>query len=164
MFCRSCGNQIEEGWKVCPKCGNEVVIEAEKKPDGGGKSETYNNTEQENDELKGQMKLMKSLIREHPIRSILCVPVVIEILFLVYTVITYNFYTVRVYGLMAVINDFLPIVANFVFCDIGLWLLYGPKNYKQVKEKVTGKIQKGNGVISHVVEFIVALVLIFMHQ
>lgn len=24
MFCRSCGNQIEEGWKVCPNCGVEL--------------------------------------------------------------------------------------------------------------------------------------------
>lgn len=119
---------------------------------------------EEGAELKENMNLIKSLIHEHPVRSMLCVPVIIWIIFLVYIVFTYNFYIVRVYGLAAVINDFLPIISDFAFCDIGLWLLYGPQNYKQVKEKATGKIQKGNGVIPHIAEFIVALVLILIHQ
>lgn len=24
MFCKNCGNELEEGWKVCPNCGGEL--------------------------------------------------------------------------------------------------------------------------------------------
>lgn len=38
MFCKNCGNEIDEKWKVCPNCGREVVEVAEKskkkKPNG----------------------------------------------------------------------------------------------------------------------------------
>ena len=30
MFCVNCGNQLEEEWKVCPKCGVEVVRQQKK--------------------------------------------------------------------------------------------------------------------------------------
>lgn len=31
MFCVNCGNKLEEEWKVCPKCGTEVIKQKEEK-------------------------------------------------------------------------------------------------------------------------------------
>lgn len=117
------------------------------------------------DELKGQMNLVKSLIQEHMVRFILCIPVIICIVYLLYQIFTYNFHNLF-HGqgsLSGVIQDFLPVVDGLIFCDVALWLLYGPKNYKEVKEKVTGEYQKGYGTLSHIIAFIVAVILIFTY-
>lgn len=29
MLCKYCGTEIKEGWKVCPSCGTEVLLETE---------------------------------------------------------------------------------------------------------------------------------------
>ena len=122
-------------------------------------------TDNDMDELKGQMNLIKSLIQEHMVRSILCVPVIICIAYLLYQIFTYNFHNLF-HGqgsLFEVVQDFLPVVDGLIFCDVALWLLYGPKNYKEVKEKVTGEHQKGYGTLLHMIEFIVAVILIFTY-
>ena len=29
MLCKRCGKEIQEGWKVCPSCGTEILPETE---------------------------------------------------------------------------------------------------------------------------------------
>ena len=142
-------------WKKCKRTGIITDI----------KKEVVEMKESDNDELGEQMVLIRSLIQEHMVRSILCVPVIICIIYLLYQIFTYNFHNF-LHGqsnLFSIIQDFLPIIAGLIFCDVGLWLFYGPKNYKEVKEKVTGEYQKSYGIVSHIIAFIVAVVLVLIY-
>lgn len=60
MFCRNCGNEIEEEWKVCPKCGiilkNKKVedIEQENNLDSNKMADDNKNRKEMKEELLGK--------------------------------------------------------------------------------------------------------------
>lgn len=165
MFCTTCGKELKEEWSICPYCGNETNDENEKKEKKEIiKTENTYNAEDEDVDLKSEIKLIKGLMYQHPVRIVLCIPIIIYMIYLLYLLFTYNFNNL-LHGqnfwatLPMVIRDLIPIFTGLILSDIGLWLFYGPKNYKQVKENVTKKSQKGYGIASHILALIVALVL-----
>lgn len=73
MFCQNCGKELEENWTICPYCGNEILPmekEAEGEIKKGG------------EDADEDIKLLKVLIREHPWRAALCIPIILYVLYL----------------------------------------------------------------------------------
>lgn len=134
MFCQNCGKELEENWTVCPYCGNRILSEGK---------ETENEIKKGGEDGDEDIKILKALIREHPVRSILCIPAVIYMLYLIYQLITTDLSRLTIW-------IFLKFCIRSTYCTTALWLLYGPVNLKEVKEKVNKKPQKGYGIAYHV--------------
>lgn len=151
MFCTKCGKELREDWSVCPYCGNEWYEEENK----GRESACF--IDDEDDDVKNEKKLIKKLICEHPVRSVLCIPIIIYMIFLLYEFMTYNFSSGK--NIFAIIIDLLPIFFRMDFCGVVALFIYGPLNYKQVKEEVTQKPQKEYRIILDVLGLIVVFIL-----
>lgn len=144
MFCQNCGKELEDNWTVCPYCGNRILpIE----------NEVEDEIKKGGEETDEDMKLLKTMIQEHPVRAILCIPAVIYILYLIYQLISTDFSKLTIWM-------FINICVKGAFCNTALWLLYGPVNLKGVKEKVKKKPQKGYGIASHIGSVIFGLVIL----
>lgn len=144
MFCQNCGKELEDNWTVCPNCGNRILpVE----------NEVEDEIKKGGEEADEDMKLLKTMIREHPVRTLLCIPAVIYILYLIYQLISTDFSNLTIWM-------FINICIKGVFCNTALWLLYGPVNLKEVKEKVKKKPQKGYGIASHIGSVIFGLVIL----
>lgn len=143
MFCQNCGKELEENWTICPYCGNEILPmekEAEGEIKKGG------------EDADEDIKLLKVLIREHPWRAALCIPIILYVLYLIYQIISKSMSELTLW-------TFIDACIKWTYCDTALWLLYGPVNLKEVKEKVRKKPQKGYGIASHIGSVIVALIV-----
>ena len=86
-------------------------------------------------------------------RATLCIPVIC-ISFYVF----WGFFTrdMRDINLWTLINA----AAFITFCDTALWILYGPVNLKEVKEKVWKEPQKGLGIVSHLGGVVLMIVIL----
>ena len=143
MFCQNCGKELEENWTVCPYCRNEILPmekEAEDEIRKGG------------EDADEDIKLLKILIREHPWRAALCIPIILYVLYLIYQIISKSMSELNLW-------TFIDACIKWTYCDTALWLLYGPVNLKEVKEMVRKKPQKGYGIASHIGSVIVALIV-----
>lgn len=83
----------------------------------------------DNDDNEFDEKLFKALIQEHPVRAALCIPVAVYVIYLIYQLLSTGFSDLTIWM-------FINICIKGVFCNTALWLLYGPVNLKEVKEKV----------------------------
>ena len=113
MFCGNCGKKVDEGWKNCPYCGTSL-------------SEISNKDNGTDDEIDKDIVLLKALYKNHPVRFIICLPIVGYLIFRLFSI---------------AISDLIPGIFQFLFeFYIGLlimYLLYGPLNYQRVS-----KVQK----------------------
>lgn len=142
MFCQNCGKELEDNWTVCPNCGNRISVKNEM--EGGFESD---------DDNEFDKKFFKALIQEHPVRAVLCIPVAVYVLYLIYQLLTTDFSDLTLWMI-------IKLGIKGTFCDTAVWLLYGPVNMKEVKEKVKKKPQKRYGIVSHIGSVIAALVLL----
>ena len=121
------------------------------------------------DELTIVWEAIKGFIREHPMRTAICILIIVyltvdSLAYLFYTIFTYDFYNaLHGQGMMGALIDLLPVFAKITFCESGIWLIYGPRNYAHTKELLTGKRQKGCGMASHIVESFVAVALLLIY-
>ena len=46
MFCRNCGKEVQDDWKICPVCGESLKENQEEKIDDGG--DEYKKDQEEN--------------------------------------------------------------------------------------------------------------------
>ena len=163
MFCGKCGKKIEEGCLVCPHCGYERAASVQ----GGLPEQEQLKTENDvegRDELRIVWEEIKGFIREHPMRTAMCILIIVYLAYLFCTIFTYDFYNaLRGHGMMGAFIDLLPVFVKITFCESGIWLIYGPRNYAHTKELLTGRRQKGGGMVSHIVEFFVAAVLLLIY-
>ncbi len=143
MFCQNCGKELEDNWTVCPNCGNRIPV----------KNETEEKIKEDKEDTFEEEKLLIAMFREHPVRASLCIPVLLYILYLVYQLISKNMHELNLWF-------FIDAGAKMTFCETGIWLLYGPVNLKEVKEKVRKKPEKGYRILSHVGSVILALVIL----
>ena len=163
MFCGKCGKKMEEGWLVCPHCGYERAASAQ-----GGllekeQLETADAVE-DSDELRIVWEAIKCFIRGNPMRTAMCILIIVYLAYLFCTIFTYDFYNaLHGHGMMGAFIDLLPVFAKITFCESGIWLIYGPRNYAHTKELLTGRRQKGCGMASHIVEFFVAAALLLIY-
>lgn len=165
MFCQNCGKELEDNWTVCPNCGNRILpIEEEvKEPylsvNAFGfqilptEKEVKDGIKKDEDNFDEDTKLLKAMIREHPVRASLCIPAVLYFIYLIYQIITKSMSELTLWM-------FIDFCIKGTFCDTAIWLLYGPVNLREVKEKVRKKPQKGYGIASHIGSVIVAFVIL----
>lgn len=186
MFCKWCGNELKDGWKICPQCGRRLAVsknigEVADRSTGEAMAENTGETgkdakeanekegkesllrdlgktlvdEKDLEELKGFKRLAIYLFREHPVRAVICVPLGIYTAYVMFKYILAIFSWTNISD---AISDSLYYCLIFWFCEMGLWLLYGPINYKMVKEVVTNKPQK-YGILSKAASIVVIFLL-----
>lgn len=136
MFCGNCGKKVDEKWKNCPYCG--ASLSEKPKKDNGSANETDEDIE-----------LLKALYNNHPARFIICLPIVIYLLFRLFSIET---------------NHLLPEILEFFFefniCLLIMYLLYGPLNYQKVS-KIHKKYKPAVKMICGII-FAYILVVIFV--
>lgn len=161
MFCTKCGMKLEENWTTCPYCGNNIA--AEKEQIEMEASERENDMEQEEESLEdfgNYVELIKCLIQEHPVRSVLCVPFVIYTIYTLGSVPVYNiYYAPDAQKIFEGIKDLLFMGVDIFFGFSGLRIIYGTRNYAGIKERVMGKRQETVHTAEAIVMFVVCMII-----
>ncbi|SHJ99404.1 zinc-ribbon domain-containing protein [Hespellia stercorisuis] len=147
MFCANCGKEVEKEWKVCPNCGKmlnesatfEGRINKEMQPD-----ERASDSDED-------IKLLKAMWKEHPVRFVLCVPILLYIIYRLFNVLTTDF--------SVILPEIFRFYGEGSICSLGLWLAYGPNNYKELENDVKGTQRKHSAGIIIIANIVVALIV-----
>ena len=125
------------------------------------------------------MELIKCLIQQHPVRSVLCVPFAVYtiyrmcsfIIFIIYTINTlasapvYNSsYAPDALKIFAGIKDVLLMSVDISFGFSGLRIIYGTRNYAGIKERVMGKRQETAHTAEIIATFVVYMIIKIIFQ
>ena len=133
MVCEKCGNELDDGWVTCPYCQTNIEQNQIKEA-------TDEFVEKNVKEWGEGVAFLLSLYKKHPIRFLMCVPIWVYAIYLVFTMDIGS--TLVVVGFA---EGFGEILGYMLFASVSSWCLYGPINSRQVRElikKSRGYIQK----------------------
>ena len=124
MYCENCGKELDDNWIICPYCQTDIKQTNE--------SIVVEDNIKETITKWGEgVAFLMMLYKKHPVRFLMCIPVWIYVIYLIFTMnITSTFAAVG-FG-----EAFGELLGYMIFAGLGSWCLYGPINSREIRDVV----------------------------
>ena len=148
MYCENCGKELDDNWIICPYCQTDIKQTNE--------SIVVEDNIKETITKWGEgVAFLMMLYKKHPVRFLMCIPVWIYVIYLIFTMnITSTFAAVG-FG-----EAFGELLGYMIFAGLGSWCLYGPINLREVRRIVERKEINNLGIRYLILYVLLAVLLI----